>query len=109
MTGPANPIDTPNGQHTGPTADEIAGLVSAERTAGEYVPVPSPADTADERITPEPVLPLSGNAAIAAAEERAAVTGGRNIAEVPRCPFPRIPPTFDPAPRCTWPAWRCCR
>ena len=81
MTGPVNPLDTPNGQHVGPTADEIAGLVSAERTAGEYVPVPDP-------VPPAPVLPLSGNAAIAAAQERAAVTGGRNITDVPPLPIP---------------------
>ena len=35
-----------------------------------------------------PILPVSGNAAIAAAEERAAVTGGRNIADVPPLPIP---------------------
>ncbi len=88
MTGPVNPLDTPNGRHTGPTADEIAGLVGAERTAGEYVPVPQPTDATARADTPEPILPVSGNAAIAAAEERAEVTGGRNITDVPPLPIP---------------------
>src|SRR6478735_11027766 len=73
----------PNG-HAGPTANEIAGLVSAERTAGEYVPVPK---MATEHSTPPPVK-LSGTAAVAAAEQRAEATRDRNIADVPPLPIP---------------------
>jgi len=70
----------PNG-HAGPTASEIAGLVSAERTAGEYVPVP--------KISSEPAGgKISGTAAVAAAEERAGATAGRNIADIPPLPIP---------------------
>jgi hypothetical protein len=72
----------PNG-HAGPTANEIAGLVSAERTAGEYVPVPKVAAG-----DPAPTGKLSGTAAVAAAEERATVTADRNIADVPPLPIP---------------------
>jgi hypothetical protein len=72
----------PNG-HAGPTANEIAGLVSAERTAGEYVPVPKVAGGGSE-----PTDKLSGTAAVAAAQERAAVTADRNISDVPPLPIP---------------------
>lgn len=58
-------------RHTGPTADEIAGLVSAERTAGEYVPVPT-----------------SGTEAVAAAERRAEATRGLDIGDVAALPIP---------------------
>jgi len=64
------------GRRNDATADEIAGLVGAERTAGEYVPVATPVDYA------------TGTAAVAAAEERAGVTGGRNLADVPALPIP---------------------
>src|SRR6476469_6818641 len=67
----------PNG-HAGPTANEIAGLVSAERTAGEYVPVPKVAAGG-----PEPTGKISGTEAVAAAERRAAATAGRNIEDIP--------------------------
>src|SRR6478735_11361431 len=56
----------PNG-HVGPTANEIAGLVGAERTAGEYVPVPKVSAAG-----PEPTGKISGTEAVAAAERRAA-------------------------------------
>jgi hypothetical protein len=72
----------PNG-HAGPTANEIAGLVGAERTAGEYVPVP--------KVTSEPESTggkISGTAAVAAAEQRAAATAGRNIEDIPPLPIP---------------------
>ncbi len=71
----------PNG-HAGPTANEIAGLVGAERTAGEYVPVPkvsAPESTGSK---------ISGTAAVAAAEQRAAATAGRNIEDIPPLPIP---------------------
>src|SRR6476659_3805276 len=71
----------PNG-HAGPTANEIAGLVGAERTAGEYVPVPkvsAPESTGTK---------ISGTAAVAAAEQRAAATAGRNIEDIPPLPTP---------------------
>jgi hypothetical protein len=71
------------GGHAGPTANEIAGLVSAERTAGEYVPVPKLGQD-----TPEPTGKISGTAAVAAAEQRAAVTAGRNLADIPPLPIP---------------------
>lgn len=58
-------------RHTGPTADEIAGLVGAERTAGEYVPVPT-----------------SGTEAVAAAELRAEATRGLDIDDVATPPVP---------------------
>ncbi len=57
--------------HIGPTAEEIAGLVDAERTAGEYVQ-----------------MPTSGTAAVAAAEERAAKTRGLDLADTPALPVP---------------------
>jgi hypothetical protein len=96
---------TTNGKHSGPTASEISGLVSAERTAGEYVPVPRLADAAaDQPTSTEPRVADksdasntdesatlehgSGNAALAAAAERARITGGRNIADVPPLPIP---------------------
>lgn len=90
MTPPDGARPDPAGAHPhqGPTAEEIAGLVSAERTAGEYVPVPDvgppphgePADRA-------PVLG-SGDAAIAAAEVRAETTRGLDIDDVPPLPIP---------------------
>ena len=72
----------PNG-HVGPTANEIAGLVSAERTAGEYVPVPKVSASG-----PEPTGKISGTEAVAAAERRAAATAGRNIEDIPPLPIP---------------------
>jgi THAP4-like, heme-binding beta-barrel domain len=83
VTDPTN-----NGKHSGPTAEEIAGLVSAERTAGEYVPVPSPQETAGDPPAPEPTPLTSGDAAIAAAQRRAAITGDRNISGVSPLPIP---------------------
>jgi hypothetical protein len=86
--------------HSGPTADEIAGLVSAERTAGEYVPLPDVGQpTVDDAADPasgdpgqvppaESVVRGSGDAAIAAAEERAALTRWRDIADAPPPPIP---------------------
>jgi hypothetical protein len=80
--------DQPNPDgHAGPTANEIAGLVSAERTAGEYVQVPhaerpaGPAAGAAGGLT-------SGTAAVAAAQERAANTRDLNIADVSALPIP---------------------
>ena len=73
--------------HAGPTANEIAGLVSAERTAGEYVQVPN----VEQPVTPAPVPAAgqgSGTAAVAAAEERAASTRDLNIADVSGLPIP---------------------
>ncbi len=97
------------GFNGGPTADEIAGLVSAERTAGEYVPapaVPAPSAPAGSSGTiPEPPKPVdvelidvaplgtdfaaggvlgrgSGDAAVAAAEARAKTTRDLDIADV---------------------------
>ena len=61
----------PENEQTGATADEMAGLVAAERTAGEYVPVPT-----------------SGTAAVAAAEERAARTRALDLADAPALPVP---------------------
>ncbi len=66
MSGQPDPA-----RHTGPTAEEIAGLVSAERTAGEYVPVPT-----------------SGTEAVAAAELRAEATRGLDIVDVAAPPIP---------------------
>ena len=63
--------ERPDNGHVGPTADEIAGLVDAERTAGEYV-----------------AMPTSGTAAVAAAEERAARTRGLDLADAPALPIP---------------------
>lgn len=90
MSSPQSPAPDP---HHGPTAEEIAGLVSAERTAGEYVPTPHP-------VLPEPAedttgtggdrgpVPGSGDAAILAAQERAEATRGLDIADVPPVPIP---------------------
>jgi hypothetical protein len=100
----------PNG-HVGPTAKEIAGLVSAERTAGEYVPVPevsavetggepggtetsgaetSRAETSRAETSGAETSggKISGTAAVAAAEQRAASTAGRNIEDIPPLPIP---------------------
>ena len=76
-------------RHNGPTADEIAGLVGAERTAGEYVPVPE-IDLHRSDAAPDPVLPPigSGDAAVAAAAERAEFTRGLDIADIPPLPIP---------------------
>lgn len=88
--------------HAGPTASEIAGLVSAERTAGEYVHVP----TVERSIAPASVVPgdfSSGTAAVTAADERAASTRDRNIADVPALPIAaetanvRLGPEVHPA------------
>ena len=85
-------------KRAGPTADEIAGLVSAERTAGEYVPIPrldhagraETRDQAIEPLNPETTIigPGGGTAAVAAAERRAGLTRGKNIADVPPLPIP---------------------
>lgn len=89
---------TSNGKHNGATAEEIAGLVGAERTAGEYVPVPDATQVPDA----DTVL-TSGGAAIAAAEQRAALTRGRNLSDVPPLPIPadtanvRSGPEVNPA------------
>jgi len=89
---------TSNGKHNGATAEEIAGLVGAERTAGEYVPVPDATQVPDA----DTVL-TSGDAAIAAAEQRAALTRGRNLSDVPPLPIPadtanvRSGPEVNPA------------
>ena len=80
-------------RHTGPTADEIAGLVSAERTAGEYVPVPTSWHRGGRRrgaALPKP--PVAWTSA----------TSGRR-------PSRRTRPTFVPARACIPTASRCCR
>jgi len=89
-------VTTPEGPgaepHHGPTAEEIAGLVGAERTAGEYVPAPDLTPPVLDR--PEPAdqdrAPItgSGDAAIVAAEKRAETTRGLDIADVPPLPIP---------------------
>jgi len=77
--------DQPNlDGHAGPTANEIAGLVSAERTAGEYVDVPN---VQPDLATAAAGGLSSGTAAVAAAEERAASTRDRNIADVSALPI----------------------
>jgi hypothetical protein len=97
VTGPEGPVSD---QHQGPTAEEIAGLVGAERTAGEYVPAPNltpPARAGEPSIDPGPggepipdggAILGSGDAAIAAAEVRAQTTRGLDIADVPPLPIP---------------------
>lgn len=90
MTTPDGPAPGPVGRHShqGPTAEEIAGLVSAERTAGEYVPGPDlAAPTPDGPGHPGPI-PGSGDAAIVAAEFRAETTRALDIADVPPLPIP---------------------
>jgi len=80
--------DQPNPDgHAGPTANEIAGLVSAERTAGEYVQVPDAAQRAVPAAGATGGL-TSGTAAVTAAEERAASTRELNIADVAALPIP---------------------
>lgn len=100
MTGPDGPAAESDGpdsrqahQHQGPTAEEIAGLVGAERTAGEYVPAPDlAAQPHHEQAQPQPAhpgsIPGSGDAAIVAAEIRAETTRGLDIADVPPLPIP---------------------
>jgi len=89
---------TSNGKHNGATAEEIAGLVGAERTAGEYVPVPDATQVPDA----DTVL-TSGDAAMVAAEQRPAITRGRNLSDVPPLPIPadtanvRSGPEVNPA------------
>jgi hypothetical protein len=99
--------------HAGPTAGEIAGLVSAERTAGEYVQVPT-IEPADGPFAPAGGLG-SGTAAVAAAQARAAITRGRNIGDVTDLPIPadsanvRLGPEVHPACRSLLPligVWR---
>lgn len=86
MTGPDGPPASPGPHpHQGPTAEEIAGLVGAERTAGEYVPAPELAVPAGDLPGP---IPGSGDAAIVAAEKRAETTRGLDIADVPPLPVP---------------------
>ncbi len=108
MTDPQGPGPDP---HHGPTAEEIAGLVGAERTAGEYVPTRNPvlpdsadgpadhaaASSADDSAdgsadggaeTARGPVPGSGDAAILAAQERAEATRGLDIADVPPLPIP---------------------
>lgn len=75
-------------RHTGPTADEIAHLVGAERTAGEYVPVPEIDSAEDLTPPPIPIERPSGDAALAAAAARAELTGGLDIRDVPPLPIP---------------------
>lgn len=95
MTGPDGPTADSAGPdasgphaHQGPTAEEIAGLVGAERTAGEYVPAPDlAAQGNDAPVDPGPI-PGSGDAAIVAAEIRAETTRGLDIADVPPLPIP---------------------
>jgi hypothetical protein len=80
--------DQPNPDgHAGPTANEIAGLVSAERTAGEYVQVPNVDQSAATAPIPSEGFG-SGTAAVAAAEERAASTRDLNIGDVAALPIP---------------------
>jgi hypothetical protein len=75
--------------HVGPTAEEIAGLVGAERTAGEYVAAPDlTAALPHDPTTTGGVVPGSGDAAIVAAEIRAETTRGRDLADVPPLPIP---------------------
>jgi len=73
--------------HSGPTANEIAGLVSAERTAGEYVEVPAAPPSGDPAAVPAGGFG-SGTAAVEAAQERAASTREVNIGEVSALPIP---------------------
>lgn len=105
MSGPDPEVgadDEPN-----PTADQIDGLLGAERTAGEYVTHGAPGD-ADALLdaphdgdTPMDA-PASGDAAIAAAEERAARTRAVNLDSLPSLPVPadtanlRQGPPLDP-------------
>lgn len=113
MTDPAESPAEPTG-HVGPTADEIAGLVRAERTAGEYVPLPD-VSTSAEDAAEHSVVRGSGDAAIAAAEERATLTRGRDIADAPPLPIPsdtanvRLQPELHPDCRSLLPlvgVWR---
>jgi hypothetical protein len=95
VTGPHGPTpeaggpDAPGSHpHQGPTAEEIAGLVGAERTAGEYVPAPDLTPATDGPTPPPGPIPGSGDAAIVAAEIRAETTRGLDIADVPPLPIP---------------------
>ncbi len=87
-------LDTPAiDPHESPTAEEIAGLVGAERTAGEYVAAPNLGHGRHEAPNGAPEtakrpVPGSGDAAIAAAEKRAQATRGLDIADVPPLPIP---------------------
>lgn len=120
MSERANPDDG------GTTEAEIAGLVAAERTAGEYVPIPgpipasaaaastatTPAGPADRKVPDVLEIPEaeripgvewgSGDAAIAAASNRAKLTAGRNIGDVDPLPVPadtanpRLGPALHP-------------
>ncbi|HEY4990511.1 MAG TPA: FABP family protein [Nakamurella sp.] len=80
---------------TYPTADEIAGLVSAERTAGEYVPFPhleradpTPGEQPPGRPDSGIIEHGSGSAAVAAALARAKITRALDIPDVPPLPIP---------------------
>ncbi len=93
MTGPDGPAPDPSGpdprvphSHQGPTAEEIAGLVGAERTAGEYVRAPDIVPPPGH--SPATPIPGSGDAAIVAAEIRAEATRALDIADVPPLPIP---------------------
>jgi hypothetical protein len=95
VTGPHGPTpeaggpDAPGSHpHQGPTAEEIAGLVGAERTAGEYVPAPDLTPATNGPTPPPGPIPGSGDAAIVAAEIRAETTRGLDIADVPPLPIP---------------------
>lgn len=101
MTTPDGAAPDPAGPHphVGPTAEEIAGLVSAERTAGEYVPGPDV--TTPPHGEPEAgraPVPGSGDAAIAAAEVRAETTRGLDIDDVPPLPIPADTANVRPRP-----------
>jgi hypothetical protein len=91
VTAPEGPARDPHGPdpHHVPTAEEIAGLVGAERTAGEYVPAPDLTPPRYEATAPHdgPVTG-SGDAAIVAAEKRAEATRGLDIADIPPLPIP---------------------
>ena len=98
----------------GTTAEEIAGLVAAERTAGEYVDVAHELPPTSAAVRPDlegipeaEQIPGAqwgtGDAAVAAAAERAALTAGRNIGGTAPLPVPndtanlRFGPTLHPA------------
>ena len=95
MTGPGGPTTEPSGpdspgphSHQGPTAEEIAGLVGAERTAGEYVRAPDLVPPPGHPPAAPTPVPGSGDAAIVAAEIRAETTRALDIADVPPLPIP---------------------